>query len=283
MKNKVYHEFVTYTTPDFPADISHIDESHPHYIMHPHWHSEFELIRVLEGELKITIEEREHTLKSGDAAIIAGGTVHSAKPNACVYESVWFSPSLIYVSELCRNTVKVCIDKNIFYKHSKTIDEIFNCLLYKCKGYEFDFLSGIYALFKEILLTKSSADSRAIPDSKFDKIMPAITIIEENYHSSLTLSFLAESCDMSPNYFCRLFKELTQKTPIDYINMYRINTACKMIELDNEKITDIAYNCGFNDLSYFIKIFQRHKGMSPKAYAQSIKKKRAASPISRPN
>ncbi len=271
MKNKAYHEFVTYTTPDFPADISHVDKSHPRYNIAPHWHSEFEIIRVLEGELRLNLDESEYILKCGNAAIFAGGMVHSAKPSSCVYESIVFSQNIVYVSNQYRSTVKGC--KNIFYNYDKTVDRVFNCLLNKDNGYEFDFMSGIYTLLKEILLTKKLTDTKGSSDSKFDKIMPAITMIEENYYTSLTLSSLAESCDMSPNYFCRLFKELTQKTPIDYINIYRINTACKMIELDKENITNIAYNCGFNDLSYFIKIFQRHKGMSPKAYAQKLRTK----------
>ena len=270
MKNKVYHELINYKAPDFPADILHIDENHPRYATDSHWHSEFELIRVIEGELKLSLDQSEYILKSGDAAIFAGGTTHSTKPSNCVYESIVFSPSLVYVSNQYQSTVKRC--KNILYSYDKTVDGIFNCLLIKEKGYEFDFMSGIYTLFKKILLSKSPVDTKEVSESKFRKIMPAITMIEESYHSSLTLSALAESCDMSPNYFCRLFKDLTQKTPIDYINIFRINMACKMIELDKENITDIAYNCGFNDLSYFIKIFQRYQGMSPKTYAQKLKK-----------
>ncbi len=271
MKIKAIHELVNYTAPDFPADILHIDKNHPRYNIAPHWHSDFELIRVLEGELKLSLDESEYILKCGDAAIFAGGTVHSAKPKNCVYESIVFSQNLVSVSNQYRSSVKRC--KNIFYNYGKTVDELFNCLLSKENGYEFDFMSRIYTLFKEFLLTKKVADTKGVSESKFRKIMPAITMIEENYHSALTLSSLAESCDMSPNYFCRLFKDLTQKTPIDYINIYRINTACKMIELDKESISDIAYNCGFNDLSYFIKIFQRHKGISPKAYARKLRTK----------
>ena len=63
---------------------------------------------------------------------------------------------------------------------------------------------------------------------------------------------------------------MTQKTPFDYINIYRINAACELLSSGEATITEVAYSCGFNDLSYFIRLFKKHKGLSPKAYIKQL-------------
>ena len=66
---------------------------------------------------------------------------------------------------------------------------------------------------------------------------------------------------------------MTRRSPIDYLNYYRIETACLRLSSTEESITDIAYGCGFNDLSYFIKIFKKYKGVSPRKYRTETKVK----------
>ena len=70
----------------------------------------------------------------------------------------------------------------------------------------------------------------------------------------------------------RFFKELVGKTPIDYLNFYRIERACEMLISGEKNITETAFECGFNDISYFIKTFKKYKGIPPKQYISSIKK-----------
>ena len=82
----------------------------------------------------------------------------------------------------------------------------------------------------------------------------------------LTLEEISGSVNMSPKYFCRFFHEMTHRTPIDYLNYYRIERACYQLITTNLSITEIAYASGFNDLSYFIKTFKKYKGTTPKKY-----------------
>ena len=73
------------------------------------------------------------------------------------------------------------------------------------------------------------------------------------------------------SYFCRLFKAVTDKTPMEYLNSYRIEKAAAKLLSTDESVTDIAYSCGFNDLSYFIKVFRDFKGISPKQFRKPSK------------
>ena len=56
---------------------------------------------------------------------------------------------------------------------------------------------------------------------------------------------------------------MTGHTPVEYLNVYRISKAAKLLLNTDEPVTQIALDCGYNDLSYFIKQFGKHKGMSP--------------------
>ena len=85
------------------------------------------------------------------------------------------------------------------------------------------------------------------------------------------LNDLAQAANLTPNYFCRFFQKVTHRSPIDYLNRYRIEMASIQLMKTTNSITDIAFSCGFNDLSYFIKLFHRYKGMAPLKYRQTYK------------
>lgn len=97
--------------------------------------------------------------------------------------------------------------------------------------------------------------------------------------NQLTLGNLAEAADMSPKYFCRFFSEMTGKTPIEYLNYYRIECAAEQLLYTDDLVTDIALNCGYNDLSYFVKTFKKYKSQTPNnSEKQSYIKKNPLAP-----
>ena len=167
--------------------------------MQTHWHRDFELLRVQRGRITLYLNETEHNFEQGDAVLIPGGIVHGADAFACVYECIVFSPSLLYVSQQCRSIVKSCVAASSFYKNSPLINEVFQALSQKKPGYEFDFLSGLYSLIRDIAALRPVSGTVSVKTDKFEKIKPALTLIEENYNTQFTLSELASSCNMSPN------------------------------------------------------------------------------------
>lgn len=80
---------------------------------------------------------------------------------------------------------------------------------------------------------------------------------------------LSATVDKSPKYIGCFFKSMTGKTPIEYLNEYRIEKACHKLRYTDMPVTDIAFSCGFSDLSYFIKTFKRLKGVSPGKYRKA--------------
>ena len=77
---------------------------------------------------------------------------------------------------------------------------------------------------------------------------------------------MARVGNLNEKYLCRLFKNYTSMTPIEYINSLRIENACHLMIHSNFSVTDAALESGFNDSSYFTKLFKRHKGITPSEY-----------------
>jgi len=77
---------------------------------------------------------------------------------------------------------------------------------------------------------------------------------------------LAREAGVSPKYLCRIFSQLTGKSPVEYLNEYRVERACALLSDTDLPILDIGLSCGFNDQSYFIKTFKRYKGKTPGGY-----------------
>lgn len=269
MNTLSYHERMQRGTPDFPLELYSIDRFHPRYRMQMHWHKEFEIIRILDGTLTLRLNEKEFTLSENQSIFIPGGIVHSGLPDRCRYECIVFSPSILYGIQVCRSLIKTYLQKPTVYESNSDIDAIFSALKKRDRGFELEVIGKLYSLAGGIV--RHSSGCTVAPNEKLERIKPAMQLVEENYASKITLEELAGSCHLSQNYFSRYFKEIVGQTPFEYITVYRIEVACEMLLAGDGNITDICFACGFSDLSYFIHIFRKHKGMSPGAYARSGK------------
>ncbi len=97
-------------------------------------------------------------------------------------------------------------------------------------------------------------------------IRKTISYLNENYNKKITLEDVAKRIYLSPVYFSRIFKQETGTTFIHVLNTIRIERSCELIWTDRYRLTDIALMCGFEDQSYFTKVFKRVMGISPMQY-----------------
>lgn len=134
---------------------------------------------------------------------------------------------------------------------------------------ELKLLSQICCLFSHILefnLYYENAEALPHKAHRIESLKPVFEFIEQDCTQQITLNSLAKIAEMNPNYFCRLFKEITMQTPIEYVMHYRIEKAAIMLSSYNMSNIEIALECGFNDYSYFIRTFKKIKGITPKQY-----------------
>ncbi len=269
MKQTFFHEVERRGTPHFPISFYHIDKNHPRYQMRAQWHSDVELDRIVEGTLIMQLGNLSYEMKKGQSLLIPGGIIHSAEAKNCVYECAVFAPTVLYSTLQHRTEVKRKLNKPVFFCNDEKVNLIFEGLKNPFPGYEFQVVGSLYSLIAEAISEQKNITQNTT-DYRIDQIKTAISFIEENYPRTITLDSLSSACSMSPNYFCRFFKEVTGQTPIEYITAYRVEAACEML-LAGATVTDTALTCGFNDLSYFINVFKRHMGITPKQYANSFK------------
>lgn len=279
MKYIKYRETKEHGTFDFPMEFYHVTPSHPRYEMSYHWHIEYEVIRILKGELLMTIGEDEFTAKSGDLIFIKGGLLHGGIPRNCQYECIVFNLDSLMTSspagerllkKISSSTIEIHNHfTNISPELSRISDRMFGQMKTRAEGHELTVIGAFYEFFGYILEHGwyRNAQSISVKDGRrIEHLKNVIAMIEEHYDECITLEDLARTAGMNSKYFCRYFKEMTHRTPIDYVNYYRIEQACFKLATSNDSISDIAMCCGFNDESYFIKTFKKYKGVTPKKY-----------------
>ena len=97
-----------------------------------------------------------------------------------------------------------------------------------------------------------------------------ISYIDFHYTEDLNLNYFAGMFNMSKTYLSNLFKKETVVTLTDFIHQVRMRKAITLINSSALPITAIATACGYNDINYFIRVFKRTYGLSPKQYQKSI-------------
>ena len=278
-----YNELKQHGTEDFPIELYHIESDHARYEMSAHWHGEIELIRVLSGVLNVRLNHRAYEVRPGGIIFVNPETLHQAYPQDCVYECLVFHPDCIpAMDDDSRGFVEGI--KN----HEYIVDEfqsqaemplaaavhrLFDLMETETAGRKFKVIGALYQLFGDVLDHRQYQPAETLPpsaDKKIPKLKTVLAFIRGHYQTAITLEDIARASGMSRKYLCSFFKEMTTKTPMEYLKLYRIERAARKLINTDMTVTEVALSCGFNDFSYFIKTFKQIKGMTPAKYRKSV-------------
>ncbi len=127
-------------------------------------------------------------------------------------------------------------------------------------------LESIRDVYSILLSLIKDEPKKYLPDSKQQKIAPALEHITKFYHTKLTNDSLAALTGLSTVYFRKLFTELTGRSPIDYVHALRIEKAKEMLRSDHGSVSDIALMLGYQSIYDFSRCFKKHTGVSPSKY-----------------
>lgn len=274
----IINELKQHGREDFPFELYRVDESHPKYEMAFHWHANLELIWVKEGELTLTLDNRQLLLTHDEIAVVNSETVHGATPKKCVYECLVFNLAFLKTNNrVCDAFLDDLLSRNAFLYERPTeksvlesIRKVFRAIASDATGAEFKVLSAFYEFLGE-MQSKNQFTSHLPPTNGHDekkvvKLKTVLKYIREHFADQITLEDMSAVAGFSSKYFCKFFKSTTGTTPINYLTTYRIERAARKLLGSDLSITQIAYDCGFNDVSYFIKTFKTHKHTTPKEY-----------------
>ena len=279
-----YKESAEHGSFGFPIEIYHLNVTHPRYVMSCHWHPEYEVIRIREGRFSYVMEGESGVAGPGDILFVNGGFLHAGTPENCVYECIVFDLNMLLKQmDVCHSVLREFHEHNFLLRQRipaesealhDTVNRLFEVLTRKACGYQLVTQGLLYQMFGHIVEKKhyiENSNEKYGAERRTKQLKNVLELIEENYSSVITLSQLAQAAGMTPKYFCHFFQVMTGRTPIDYLNHHRVEVACLHIMARKRPVTELAYECGFNDLSYFIRVFKRYKGTTPKQYCKQLR------------
>ncbi len=125
-------------------------------------------------------------------------------------------------------------------------------------------LIGFFALLgrKGIIETENACSQKKIL-RLYSVIKPALHCIKNEYHRTLSVDEMAALCNVSKHYFCRIFKTVTQKGPMEYLRDFRMQVANTLLSDTRKSIGEISDICGFENPNYFSRCYKKHYGFSP--------------------
>lgn len=283
MKYTDYKERRMQGTFNFPIAYYHQTPHSPRYEMPWHWHTHYELIYIISGSFQLTLNNTTNTYHGGDVIFVTDGTLHGGTPHesGCIYDCIVFDFNILMKNNhACAKTIQDIINHKIkihplLTSHSNrilpTVAKLCESLSSRKPGYEFmtqGYLYQMLGIIMEDCLYEEHITGTAETE-RLNSIKNVLAYISDNYYNNINLDTLAKIAGMNPKYFCRYFRSMTERTPIDYLNYYRIECACEMLSTKDISIKEVAISCGFNDESYFIKTFHKYKGITPKQFVKA--------------
>lgn len=244
-----------------------------------HWHSEFELNYIREGSAEFICGEEKFNSSKGDIVITQPNILHSIYPRENtrqVYDTLVFSSELFggseqdrYFAECIRPLingsmrlpVRITSGHHYYAELSLSAENIFSCARGDSPQLDMLLRSEIMRFF---WLLETEAKAAAVHTDSV--IRPALEYIAEHYSECITISHLAAAVHLSESYFMNRFKEYVGLSAIEYISHFRIEKACKELAGSKKSVMEIAFECGFSNLSNFNRQFRRIAGCSPTEY-----------------
>ena len=163
---------------------------------------------------------------------------------------------------------------NLTGKAQSEAEELFSTILEEYTERKSSFLLAIKAALLSLLVNVGRQFQEDIRDSEsrqlFDRhrvaISNAITYINENFAEDITIEKVSRVAMLSQSYFSYLFKSMTNKTFVEYLNELRIREAMKLLKNSNKRVVDICFESGFKNVNHFNRTFKNYSGISPMQY-----------------
>lgn len=284
---KIMHEQVSFA----PRTMLKVKwDDFPHFTYPWHFHSEFEIVYILKSSGKRFVADSVESFHEGDITLMGSNLPHfwkseiqdddenSNRVNAIVVQfhkdffrdEINAYPEFHRISELLKRAARgIHFSKNSGEQIGKMLKRLLKVngldrMLYFIK------LLDTLARIENYRVLASKAylleDHKEL-NNRLDKIMH---FINTNYQRKITQEEVATKIGMTTAAFCRYFKEKTGKGFIFFVNEMRIGYACKLLIENHLSISQICFECGFNNISNFNRMFKRQTGCTPGEYQQQF-------------
>lgn len=268
--------------PDITDKSSYFEynKARPMTMPSQHYHNFYEIYFLEKGSGKYFIDNRVYAISENDLILIPKGIIHKTSYPADSDNNLrqLLSFSSDYISPPFLKDMTKLFSKHIYRPDKQTSEMI--------KG-EFNKIEKEYmspdALSEElircavselfsIIIRKAPLEINECADSYNDGITKVIDYINRNFPEDISLEKMAEIANMHRCYFSRMFKEFTGFGFKEYVTILRLKKAQSFVVGSKKSVSDIAFECGFNDSNYFSLVFSRYFGCSPLKYRKKYTK-----------
>lgn len=248
-----------------------------------HWHEELEYIQVVSGRMLYDINGKKWLLEQGDSVLINARQMHygcCADGSDCEYRCILFHPRLLTgntgLQQKYVDPITECAGAAVLFLPAAEenhwlrpcFHRVYEAYRQGSAGCELEIvglLSCMWARWYESLQNVIGLpDSMSGPELSAQRQM--VEFVYRNYRSRLTLSDIAKAGGLCRSGCCRSFQKYLQKSPMVFLNQYRLRVGVELLQQTGGSITEIAYACGFNSSSYFAELFLKNKGCSPREF-----------------
>ena len=273
-----YNTIVENEMMDIPFSYYYVDEKHPCYHAPLHWHHSFEIVRVLQGQLNMFLDNKPVLFPANSIVLINQNVIHGFSPKNCVYEIIDFDAKKIMIqNSLCRDSVGIFANKHVRITPTlltvdtplyHAVSRLFHVSAEQQHKEEILILGVLFEVIGMIHADHYYTDTNSVSSNakNAEQFKPVLEYIEKNYMSAVTLDELSHVSGMSVSYFSKTFRDTFGQSPFEYLNSYRVERASLLLLESELPITEVAYRSGFNDSAYFAKVFYKYKKITPKKY-----------------
>lgn len=271
-------ENINYSFNDYPVLIEYARlSSYPDFRALNHWHDDFEFTYIIDGQMNYNVNGTVIPLPTGTGIFINSKQMHfgfSKDRQDCLFLCIVFNPTLLCVNAALEEeyVTPIIASSHPFLKlsmHQPTQKKILAALLALRDSAQSKLLiqAKLFAIWHDLYqIFPKSPNSVSESNSDFSLLKAVLIFIESNYQKRLTLADLSEHFAVSKSKLIKLFHRYLQQTPIDYLNSFRIKKACQLLTTTELPITEISFNVGFNDSSYFAKTFKQKMRKTARQY-----------------
>lgn len=279
-----------YGTPEFPF-VYYYDEINRYHekSVEWHWHNGLELSFAITGPVEFYTGEERTQLQSGDALFINQGVIHRfASGSGAVVVNYIFSPEFIANpgSQIHTKYVLPVLLSSLPYERIeggnaqgqvilKNLIRMQNELEIQADAWELrvkncvlNAWDELYRMLRDRLAcgypNRTKSESRT-----YARIRRMLNYIHGHYREELSLDQIAAAADISKSEALRCFKAGLHTTPAAYLTEYRLGCAKDLLQNGGYTVQQVALECGFDNSSYFCKVFKKYLGISPLEFCRA--------------
>lgn len=253
-----------------------------------HWHGEFELDYVRQGRGEFWCGGRKWEARAGELMLVPPNMLHAAYPGEgeeLIYDALVFSPVFVgagsgdrCTNECIRPLIKGHVQIDVFIRETDkgygelraAADQIFMCVQKNSARMDLLLKSELLRFFW-ILEEKGGILLREEGPEESEAVRPALEYMAAHFREEITIEQLAALSHLSRSHFMRCFRKSVGVGAIEHLSQLRIRAACEALCDSPEQIADIAFACGYSNLSNFNRQFLKKVGCSPKEYRRRNK------------